>query len=217
MRVIIDEVSPGASGIWTANIDPQRLMKLADPIHQGGSISVVFVARPSYDAGAHSLLFDLDSAVLLNLGKTSEVVFIDSRDKDVEQSPQRTEPPTRKESAGDRRFLDELKRLPESQQKLGEQLLAEVRKESPGELVFHQKSGEFAESPDNFWVMRIQPRAQSLQIVVYGNPREHVSTNTIKLKSDDMSNYSSFVIDGEYQISEAVEVILKAKRLKGLK
>lgn len=216
MRVIIDEVSPGASGIWTASVDPQRLMKLANPIRQGGSLSVVFVARPSYDVGAHSLQFDLDSAVLLNLGNTFEAVLIDSRDKDVQQSRQITELPTRKESAGDRRFLEELKRLPESQRRLGEQLLTAIRKEYPGELVFHQKSGKFVESPDNFWVVRIQPRVQSLRIVVYGSPGEHGSKSTIELK-DDMTSYSNFVIDSDHQIPEAVGVIRQAKRLKDLR
>lgn len=216
MRVIIDEVSPGASGIWRANIDPQRLMKLANPIRQGGSLSVVFVGRPSYDGGAHSLQFDLDSAVLLNLGNTFEAVFIDSRDKDVAQSQQTSEVPARRESAGDRRFLEELKSLPESQRKLGEQLLAAVRREYPGELVYHQKSGKFVESPDNFWVVRIQPRARSLRIVVYGRPEEHSSKNAIELKQD-MASYSSFVIDNEHQIPEAVEVIRQAKRLKDLR
>lgn len=216
MRVTLYEISPGATGIWTANVDPQRLMKLANPIRQGGSVSVVLVARPSYDAGAQSLQFDLDSAILLNLGNTFEAILVDSRDKDVQKSRQSAELPTGEKAAGDRRFLEELKHLPESQRTLGEQLLTAVRKEYPGELVFHQKSGKFVESPDNFWVVRIQPRAQSLRIVVYGRPGEHGSKNTIVLKQD-MASYSNFVIHSEHQIPEAVGVIRQAKRLKDLR
>jgi hypothetical protein len=213
MRVIIEEVSPGAEGVWTANVDPQRLIRLAKPIRQGGSLNVVLVARPSCDTGTHSLQFDLDSAILLNLGNTFETVLIDSREREVIKPAPGSLPHTQKQPSGDRRFLEELSRLPDSLRKVGDELLAEVRKEYPGELVFHQKSGKFVESPDNFWVVRIQPRAKSLRIIVYGTPKEHGPQNLIALK-DDMASYSNFVIDSQHQILEAVGVIGEAKRLK---
>jgi hypothetical protein len=216
MRVIIEKVSPGANGIWTANVDPQRLIRLANPVRQGGGLSVVLVARPSYDPSVHSLLFDLDSAVLLNLGSTFEAVLIDSREKEVHQPAQTVELPKRIQSSGDRRFLEELKSLPDSIRKLGEQLLAEIRKEYPGELVFYPNTKKFVESPDNFWVVRIQPRVQSLRIVVYGKPGKHGPKKLIKLK-DDMAGYTTFVIDSQQQIVEALSVIRQAKQLKDLR
>jgi hypothetical protein len=213
MKVIIEEVSSGAEGVWTANIDPQRLIRLAKPIRQGGRINVVLVARPAYDADTHSLQFDLDSAILLNLGNTFEAVLIDSREKEAIQPAPVSPPHTQNHPSGDRRFLEELSRLPDSLKKVGDELLTEVRKEYPGELVFHQKSGKFVESPDNFWVVRIQPRAQSLRIIVYGTPKEHGPQNSIELK-DDMAGYSNFVVNSQHQVLEAVNVIRKAKQLK---
>ena len=71
MRVIIEDVFPGAEGIWTAKIDPQRLLRLANPIRQGGKLNVVLVTGPMYIADNNSLQFDLESAILLNLGNSS--------------------------------------------------------------------------------------------------------------------------------------------------
>jgi hypothetical protein len=190
--------------------------RLANPIRQGGRINIIMVSRPSFDDKNHSLQFDLDSALLLNLGNTSEAVLIDSKEGETLQSPPNVQPNIQNQSSGDRRFLRELKRLPESQRKVGEQLLTAVRQEFPGELKFHQKSGKFVESPDSFWVVRVQPRAKSLRIIIYGEPGDHGSQDTIELKPD-MASYSNFVIDGNRQLFEAVKVIRAAKRLKDKK
>lgn len=213
MRVTIEKVSQGAKGIWTSHIDPQHLLRLANPIRQGGRINIVLVSRPSFDDRNHSLKFDLDSAILLNLGNTSEAVLIDSREGEVRQLSPDLQSISRKLPSGDSHFLEELKKLSVSQRKVGEQLLTEVRKEFPGELIFHPKSRKFVESPDNFWVVRVQPRAQSLRIIVYGLPNQHGSMDTIELKRD-MASYSNFVIDSKDQVFEAVKVIRRAKFLK---
>jgi hypothetical protein len=226
---MIEEVIQGVEGVWTAKIDPQRLIKLANPVRQGNRLNVVMVTRPSYDADTHSLQFDLDSALLLNLGNTFETVLIDSREEELDQPsptphpieqvrPSSPTPQGRKRVRpdGDTLYLIELRVLPDSLREVGEQLLAEIRKEFPGELVFHPKSKKFVESPDNFWVVRIQPRAQSLRIIVYGRPEEHGKYHSIDIKRD-MASYSSFVVDTQRQVSDAVKVIREAKRLKDIR
>jgi len=216
MRVSIEKVYPSTEGVWTAHIDPQSLIRLANPIRQGGRINIIMVSRPLFDSLTHSLQFDLDSAILLNLGNTAEAVFVDSREN--ESSRQLSDKPfyVRKQLAGDLHFLEELKRLPQSQRIVGEKILAAVRKEYPGDLIFHEKSKKFVESPDNFWVVLIQPRVKSLRIIVYGKPEEYRDYNNIKLK-DDMKGYSSFLIDNINQINDAVNIILEAKQLKDKK
>ena len=44
MKGIIEQVSLGADGVWTANIDPQRLIRLANPTRQGGIFMVELTA-----------------------------------------------------------------------------------------------------------------------------------------------------------------------------
>lgn len=41
----------------------------------------------------------------------------------------------------------------------GNELLTRIRTEFPSVLRYHPKSKKFVESPDNFWVVRVQPRA----------------------------------------------------------
>lgn len=211
MRVTIEKVSPGAEGIWSAQIEPQRLLKLANPCHQGGRINIIMIPRPLFDEQNHSLQFDLDSVLLLNLGNTSETILISSReDKKQTEEVQKS---FQKRGSGDYLFYEKLKLLPKTQRKVGKKLLAEIRKEFPGELKFYEKSKKFVESPDNFWVVRVQPRAKSLRIIVYGKPIEHGIQHSIVLKPD-MGSYSSFTIDSEDQLPEAIKVIRNAKRLK---
>jgi hypothetical protein len=218
MKVTVDKVTLGTEGVWTVQIDPQRLLRLAKPHHQGGHTSILMISQPYFDEQNHSLQFDLDSAILLNLGNTNKAIFIDSAEsedmQEFEQIQFVQQVDTKKLTAGDRQFFEELKKLPEAQQKLGKQLLTLIRQELPGELKFHQKSGKFVESPDNFWVVRVQPRAKSLRIIVYGNPNKYYGLqNTIVLKPD-MAGYSNFVIDKENQLSDAINIIRKAKHLK---
>jgi len=201
----------GAEGVWTASIEPQRLLKLGNPVRQWGRLSIVMVSQPSFEN--QSLQFDLDTAVLLNLGNTTDAILVDSRESQAVAKEIVLQTNERLKSSGDLRFFKELGSLTESLRKLGEQLLGEIRKEFPGELVFHEKSGKFVESPDNFWVVRIQPRAQSFRIIVYGTPRKHGAKSTIELK-DDMAGYSNFVINRQAQLNEAIDVIRKAKELK---
>jgi hypothetical protein len=206
MKVTIDTVETKNEGFWTSRIDPQRLLKLSNPVRQGGQINIVLVTCPFHDKQKHNLQFDLDSVVLLNLGNTFETVFIDSREEQRLKGQALT-------SSGDSLFLKELGRLEPEKIAIGKRLLTDIRKEFPGELIYHQKSGKFVESPDNFWVIRIQPRVQTLRITVYGKPYEYGETETINLKPD-MGSYSSFILKNGNQIDEALEVIRKAKQLK---
>jgi hypothetical protein len=149
----------------------------------------------------------------LNLGNTAEAILVDSRESDTCETVSGLQPNGQTHPSGDIRFLKELLALPESLRDVGEQLLAQIRKQFTGELVFHEKSGKFVESPDNFWVVRVQPRVQSLRIIVYGTPQKHGKQKSIELR-DDMKGYSSFVINSQRQLSEAFKVISEAKRLK---
>lgn len=216
MRVIIENTSLGAKNVWTAKIDPQQLIKLAKPQRQGGGLSIVMVCQPTYDAENLTLQFDLDSALLLNLGNSHEAILIE--DGVTKNKTHQTEIPSTQSirSNGDKRFFDELKNLPDPQRNIGEMILKTIRQEFPGELVYHPKSGKFVESPDNFWVARVQPRAKSLRIVIYGKPQEHKTYQHIELKNDMMS-YSSFVISADNQLAEAIKAIREAKRLKNLR
>ena len=114
---------------------------------------------------------------------------------------------------GDERFIAGLSKLPPLQQKLGKELLKAIREVHSGKLKYFSKSQKYVESPDNFWVIKIQPRAKSLRIVVYGSPNRHRGKKSIELK-DDMKGYSTFILKNPEQLEESVSTILQAATLK---
>lgn len=116
-------------------------------------------------------------------------------------------------SAGDRKFLKKLTVLPASVAKVGFDLLEGVRTFYLGELRYHEKSRKFVETPDNFWVVIVQPRAESLRITVYGSRQQHGRTTMVQLKPD-MGAYSAFVVNSPEQLPETLAIIRKAHRLK---
>lgn len=212
MRLSIEAVSPMSEHVWMATIDPQSLIRLAPPSRQGGRLSVALITNPSFDKASRSLQFDLNTFALLNLGRTGETVLLDSREQDAEQP---TQIPARQEpvSPGDLQYLKDVAQLPTSLREIGEKLLAGVRAVYPGVLAYKEKSGKYVETPDNYWVVRVQPRAGSYRIIVYGPPEEYKEFGSLKAQKD-MSGYTNFTISNMLQLDEGLKAILYAKSLK---
>ncbi len=212
MRLSIEAVSPLSEHMWMATIDPQSLLRLASPSRQGGRLSVAIITNPSFDKASRSLQFDLNTFALLNLGRTGETILLDSREQDVEHPPPA---PVGQESfsPGDQQFLRDLTQLPSTLCEIGEKLLAGVRAEYPGVLEYKEKSGKYVETPDNYWVVRIQPRAGSYRIIVYGPPEEYKEFGSLRAQKD-MSGYTNFTISNKLQLEEGLKAILHAKSLK---
>lgn len=68
---------------------------------------------------------------------------------------------------GDQMFIQ---KLPEGLRMLGEAILGAVRKKHDGDLKYYTSGDRYVETPDNFWTVKIQPRAKSLVITVRGLP-----------------------------------------------
>lgn len=213
MRVSIENVAASLDNVWVSTIEPQKLLKLTNPLNQSGTINVVMVTNPKFSSQRDSLQFDLDSVQLLNLGNSTHTVFINSKNSIVSNLRDIKETDATEQSMGDKLFLEELCNLPDVQKNIGVKLLTIIRQNYPGELIYHHKSGKYVESPDNFWVVRIQPRAKSLRIIVYGKPEEYSELENIQIKPD-MTGYSNFLISDEKQLLEATKIILRAKNLK---
>lgn len=217
MKVLLEKTVQGATKIWTSEVKPNDLLNLSKPIHQQGKLSVLMVENPVYNESSTTLQFDLESAILLNIGSSKEAIIVDAKTCQTQNISNKTPKSTNiRLNQGDKLYLEELNKLPDFLREIGKQILFEIRKDFIGELKFFQKSRKFVESPDNFWVVKIQPRAKSLRIVVYGKPLEHKNYNTIQLKRD-MASYSSFVLSSKEQTQEAISAIKEAKHLKNKK
>ena len=67
MKMTMDNVEVGASGTWTATINPQKIINLYSPLRQGGKLTIILVAKPIYYDETQELQFAADSVELLNI------------------------------------------------------------------------------------------------------------------------------------------------------
>jgi hypothetical protein len=88
-------------------------------------------------------------------------------------------------------------------------ILAEVRKLYPGDLKRGQRSN-FKNTPDNFWYVIVQPRAQSLSITVRGAV-DRFRSERLELKQD-RPGYTRFTLHHPSDVAEAMNIIQQSKR-----
>src|SRR5262249_3870438 len=161
-----------------------------------------------FDSGLKVLSFGPELVQVLNVGGTeAAVVVVGSHDGvQIASRPQPTSSIPTPIRNGDSHFIQN---LPRELLDLGVSLLKGFRRQFPGSLVFHPRSAKYVESPDNFWTVRIQPRARSLRITVRGTPPSFSKVTSVQLKPD-MGTYSSFTMSSDRQIEEALRVIRDA-------
>jgi len=158
----------------------------------------------AFDNATKTLSFSPTNARVLNLGTSDSAIILESCQ--APGSPNQTTaivPQVPQYIAGDAEFLSA---LPSSLRDLGTQLLTKVRASYPGALKFYPKSGKYVETPDNFWVVRIQSRDESLRITIRGRPEDFGSSGSIQLKPD-MTGYSAFKLSTPTQIGDFMKLM----------
>lgn len=200
-------------GIWAAEITRKELSYLGNPLMGRGQRSVILVDTPTWDSDNSQLEFSPSSACVLNLGEQSSAIIIDSGLDREEGNIMTHIAKNNQPTFGDQQFLLQLDKVPPGLRRLGKQLLSGVRTQYQGELEFKTRSGRFVETPENFWTIRVQPRAKSLRITVYGQPNSFSGYSDLVIKKD-RGSYSSFIIHEEKQLEPALKVIMDALYLK---
>jgi hypothetical protein len=211
IKTTIDGVTKLDNGVWKASMNPSELSIFSTPSNNLGGMSVLVIANPEEVIGTNQkLIFEPQNARILNLGSSREVIIL----KNTEVGNK-----TREEiqdsfsiaGGDDRKFISDLSTADLSLRSLGNEFLREVRRNFAGELKFHPKSGKYVETPDNFWVVKIQPRDKSLRIVVRGLPDQYNDFNkTFNIKKD-MTSYSSFKLTHLDGIPVAIKILRRAK------
>jgi hypothetical protein len=217
MRIILDNgVEAAGPEIWFAKVPPHDIRGLGDVGQSIGTRSVLLIASLSFDSSSRRLEFERADVTILNLGTSEDTVIVSSA----------AEPATKVNNAvssqlttsqiplapGDEAFLRKVQQeMPKNMAAAAKRLLTGVRKHHPGNL----KEGDrrrFTETPDNFWMILIQPRAQNFYISVRGSPKSHVSTQ-IALSPGRNPKYSAFYLRDEAHVNEALDIVLRAKTL----
>jgi len=85
---------------------------------------------------------------------------------------------------------------------------------SPSGLIFHDKSGKWVASPNNFVAIKVQEkRRRNLVIIVYGNPSKFNEIRHNLIIKPDRSSYSCFGVDRHDQLLSATQIIKRAYQL----
>jgi hypothetical protein len=209
LRFSIEGANQIGEGIWHAQLHPSQVRKLGPCSNTYGKLSVILVTAAA-GGGDGKLEFEPDCAHVLNIGTSSKAIFVLDPELDAITVSEPSSPLGAVVHApGDRAFLGD---LPNGLRSLGEELLARVRQQFPGELV--HRGRRHVESPDNFWTVEYQPRVKDLQLTVRGVPKHFVVPDGIELKPD-RHPYSSFKISRSDQIPGALSIIRQARRKDG--
>ena len=210
MSLTIANVNALDSGVWKAMLPPDDLRFLGGNATRLGPVSVLLLLdAPSFDRSTCTLSFSPANARVLNVGSTNSAIILESRtSSDGAQQAAVIAQQMERAGGGDAEFISA---LPSGLRAFGTQLLATVRANYPGALKFYPKSEKYVETPDNFWVIRIQARDESFRITVRGRPDDFLTAGTIDLKPD-MTGYSAFKLSTASQIGDFMKILEQIPR-----
>lgn len=208
MFMVVPDVNELTPGVWSAAVPPAQVKLLGTAKASVGPRSVVLVSGAVFDADTGMLRFDLGDVTVLNLGTSPALLAVATSDR--HEMPTGAEEGLEASGSGDREFLSLVEReLNGVAQEAAKRILSEVRQRYPGDLQRGQRHN-FKNTPDNFWYVIVQPRAQSLSITVRGAP-DRFAPSTLELK-DDRPGYTRFSLKHLSEVKEALRVIEASKR-----
>ncbi|MBU3966031.1 MAG: hypothetical protein KKG76_01460 [Euryarchaeota archaeon] len=178
--------------------DVEKIGSCKNRVH-GPSIVFVTEENPQYNADQRYLEISSKNATVICIGDTQEIYFFYYKELSAENKCDVFK-------GDDKRFINDLQRLPEIES-LGIKILNFVRKLAPqGQLHYYEGSQIYVEKPRRFCAIKIQPRDRSLAITVKGLPSVFKDTKKIELK-EAWRSFSRFKLSEENQLEEAFEVI----------
>ncbi len=241
LTMTIDGAKHLDTGVWMAKLEPDEVTTLGKCEKRSGPFSVLLLdSEVDYDEKAQTLTFNPNATSLLNIGGTSQILVLSSKDKKpvskaVEASSTPDKPPnsTSSEPFGEKASTGEepeemtagselfrqlatgdklfLSELPSDMRGLGETLLSEIRRIMPGELNFEPRSAKFDETPEIFWTIKILTTKKALRLTVRGTPETFEQTSGIDLKLDKFG-YSAFHITRVAQVPGTITLLKQARK-----
>lgn len=194
--------------VWKARLSPAEVRLLGPNAQASGDTTVLLLSEGAkFDAARGHLAFDPTKAKLLNAGTSDSAILIGTTGPSGGPAPVKTALP-HEARGGDARFLSS---LPSHLKELGAVLLSAVRSRYPGELKFFEKSGRYVDTPDNFWTIKPQPRAESFRITVRGTPDLFQDFKSLAPKPDQ-TGYSTFTVERTSQVDLLVRLLGTVRR-----
>jgi len=143
LRHSIGDVHVVAEGIWRARLTPAEIRRLGDGRNGRGKKSIVGVWCAGFDVNAGMLALDPDAVVVMNIGTSDEVIFLDLGDIDVASLPTIHSTHLPGDDAqipiptgrGDKAFIADCKQhLDDRLVSMAQRIISEIRAHYPGEL-----------------------------------------------------------------------------------
>lgn len=213
MKMIFEEVRPLETGVWLAPVPPHEVQLLGQPKTTLGPQSVLLAEAAIYDSTNDTLTCEAGGMIPLNLGTGPNTIIVSCQDPGRGASDDTGKPagqPSHGFGVGDRAYLQLVEsELDGNAREAAVQILQEVRSRYPGDLQRGQ-SRNFKNTPDNFWYVIVQPRAQNLSITVRGVP-SRFNSSKLTLKAD-RPGYTRFALSHPSEVAEALKIIEQSKR-----
>lgn len=216
MKLVLENANQISDGLWECSVAPHELQMLGSPSDSQGPRSIVMARSVSFDEPNRSLQIDLSGVSVLNLGTTSSSIIVETQPR--QETPTEAHPTAEPShihknatyGPGDTEYLRLVDNvLRGDAQAAAVRILEEVRQRYPGDLRRGKRSN-FKNTPDNFWYVIVQPRAQSLSITVRGDV-SRFSSDVLELKQDRPA-YTRFILSKVSQVPEAMRIIEASKR-----
>jgi hypothetical protein len=211
MKLLLEDAIEAVNGVWLTFAAPHQLSMVGQAKTTRGTTSVLLASSPVYDRDRSQLLVDADHIVVLNLGTTPRTVVVDTIfSAETVEAREAKQLGKSELGPGDREFFGLAEaELQGEAQKAAIDLIREVRRNWPGDLIRGQRNN-FSNTPDNFWYVIVQPRAQALSITVRGTPK-HLHSSVLELKMD-RPGYTRFTVKTPEDVPEAIRLIEQSKR-----
>ncbi len=211
---VLKVVSPG---VWEVDIRSEDLSALGTPLFTGGPRSILFFTRAPTSIEANEIRVN-PIGILVAAASAQETlpalaIDLSCAEEQESQAPMADRPhgsPLVSPVNRDAEFFSSLGDQPEDLGLLARSVVQFARALAPtGYLELAGSSGRWVERPNNFWSIKVQPRARSISVTVAGSVADHTQFPDIVLKQD-RGSYSRFTMASQGQLSSACRLIREA-------
>ena len=211
LDVTIQNASKISDGIWLFEMPPHQVAQLSNEARTLGTKSIVQLGNPRFDQSKKQISLSIDDFVPLSIGTSIHAFGIaEWKESEISASKATQKVDNFTSGNGDNEFLKLVSEvLTPPVEEVARVLLQKIRAKSPGDLKLG-KARNFSNTPDNFWYVRVQPRANDLSITVRGSVEHFSNVAPLELK-DDRGN-TRFKVKEASDIPAALDLIFHALR-----
>lgn len=205
MLVVLPQAKEWAKDVWKVALSPSKLKCFGSAPTRNCRYSMALVTNAKFDGAADTVTVDFDEIEPVLIGTSDETILMVR----VADEPGRKSAHSSSLGGDDSDFIRELSSLPPNVATAAQDLLARIRRDSPGWMKRGQRRN-FSNAPDNFWYVIVQPVKGNLSITVRGAPDRFTGCGLPVI--DDRPGYTRFYLAGPSDVDAAYEIVSRSKQ-----